>query len=451
MSQTIRIKRGKDIHLIGEAETSISEYNAPDVVALKPTDVVGLNPKLLLKEGAPVKAGTPLFHEKTNDRIVFPSPVSGVVSEIVRGAKRKILEIRVKNDGAGTAEDFGMSDPASMNREQVIDKMLTGGVWPLMRQRPFSTIANPTDVPKGIFISCFDSAPLAPDMDLMIQGQEEAFKAGVEVLRKISNDKVHLNIGAQGGSFFSGVSGVTVNRFEGPHPASNVGVQVHHLDPINRGEKIWYTYPQEVIIIGRLFLSGAYDGKRKVALTGSMAKDRGYHTVMTGTPLASIINGRLEEGAKRIISGTVLTGTKVEEDGFLGYFDNQITVIPEGDQHKFLLTDGWLSPGFKRFSMSRAYPSWLMGKKKYDLDTNLNGEIRSFVVTGQLEKVFPFDIYPMQLIKAIMVNDIDNMEKMGVYEVDAEDFALCEVACTSKIDIQNVVREGMERLRAELS
>jgi Na+-transporting NADH:ubiquinone oxidoreductase subunit A len=451
MSQTIRIKRGKDIHLIGEAKTSISEYNAPDVVALKPTDVVGLNPKLLLKEGAPVKAGTPLFHEKTNDKIVFPSPISGVVSEIVRGAKRKILEIRVKNDGAATSEDFGMSDPTSMNREQVIDKMLKGGVWPLMRQRPFSIIANPTDVPKGIYISCFDSAPLAPDMDLVIQGQEEAFKAGVEVLRKISNDKVHLSIGTQGGTFFSGISGVTVNRFEGPHPASNIGVQVHHLDPINRGEKIWYTYPQEVVIIGRLFLSGRYDGKRKVALTGSMAKDRGYHTVMTGAPLAPIVNGRLEEGAKRIISGTVLTGTKVEEDGFLGYFDNQITVIPEGDQHKFLLTDGWLSPGLKRFSMSRAYPSWLMGKKKYDLDTNLNGEIRSFVVTGQLEKVFPFDIYPMQLIKAIMVNDIDNMEKMGVYEIDAEDFALCEVACTSKIDIQNVVREGMERLRAELS
>ncbi len=451
MSQTIRIKRGKDIHLVGEAKTSISEYNAPDVVALKPTDVVGLNPKLLLKEGAPVKAGTPLFHEKTNDRIVFPSPVSGVVSEIVRGAKRKILEIRVKNDGVGTAEDYGMSDPAAMNREQVIDKMLTGGVWPLMRQRPFSTIASPTDVPKGIYISCFDSAPLAPDMDLMIQGQEEAFKAGVEVLRKISNDKVHLNIGGQGGTFFSGVSGVTVNRFEGPHPASNVGVQVHHLDPINRGEKIWYTYPQEVVIIGRLFLSGAYDGRRKVALTGSMAKDRGYQTVMTGTPLAPILNGRLEEGSKRIISGNVLTGSKVTEEGFLGYYDNQITVIPEGDQHKFLLTDGWLSPGLNRFSMSRAYPSWLMGKKKYNLDTNLNGEVRSFVMTGQLEKVFPFDIYPMQLIKAIMVNDIDNMEKMGVYEVDAEDFALCEVACTSKIDIQNVVREGMERLRAELS
>ncbi len=451
MSKTIRIKRGKDIHLVGEAESSISEYNTPNVVAIKPTDVVGLNPKLLLKEGAQVKAGTPLFHEKTNDRIVFPSPISGVVSEIVRGAKRKILEIRVKNDGAGTAEDLGMADPTSMNREQVIDKMLSGGVWPLIRQRPFSTIANPTDVPKGIYISCFDSAPLAPDMDLIIQGQEEAFKAGVEVLRKISNDKVHLNIGAAGGSFFSGMSGVTVNRFQGPHPASNIGVQVHHLDPINRGEKIWYTYPQEVVIIGRLFLSGRYDAKRKIALTGSMAKARGYHEVMTGAHLAPILEGRLEEGDRRVISGNVLTGTKVSEDGFLGYYDNQVTVIPEGNQHKFLLTDGWLSPGLKRFSMSRAYPSWLMGKKQYDLDTNLNGEVRSFVVTGQLEKVFPFDIYPMQLIKAIMVNDIDNMEKMGVYEVDAEDFALCEVACTSKIDIQNVVREGMERLRAELA
>ncbi len=453
MSKTIRIKRGKNIRLVGEAAKQSSQHTTPDVVAIKPTDFVGLTPRLLLKEGEEVKAGTPLFHDKFNDRIVFSSPVSGEVAEIVRGAKRKIMEVRVLADKSNAYVEYGTADLGSMNREQVIDKMLTAGVWPLMRQRPFSTIANPHDMPREIHISCFDNAPLAPSMDYILEGQEKEFAAGVDVLKKLSQDKVHLNIGADGGQGFSAVPGVTINKFQGPHPASNVGVQIHHLNPLNKGEKIWYTYPQEVIIIGRLFLTGKYDARRKVALTGSMISDadRVYLEVMGGTSLKEVLAGKISDSNSRAISGNVLTGTKVDAEGFLGFFDNQITVIPEGNQHKFLLTNGWLSPGFGRFSMSRAYPSWLMGMKKYDMDTNLNGEIRSFVMTGQLEKVFPFDIYPMQLIKSIMINDIDNMEKMGIYEVDAEDFALCEVACTSKIDIQKIVREGMENLRAELS
>lgn len=450
MSQTIRIKRGKDIRLLGEAEQTLAEYSPSDVVALKPTDVVGLIPKLMLKQGAAVKAGTPVYHDKFNDKIVYCSPVSGEVAEIVRGAKRRILEVRIVADKQSNYVEHGSIDTQGLNREQVIEKMMAAGVWPLIRQRPFSTVADPTDVPREIHVSCFDSSPLAPSMDMLVQGQEAEFKAGIEVLNKISNDKVHLNLPGAGGDFFAKTPGVKVTRFNGPHPAGNVGVQIHHIKPINKGDKIWYTYPQEVIIIGRLFLSGRYDARKRIALTGSMVKQRGYHEVMSGAAVKPLLEANLSEGSSRIISGNVLTGEKIDIDGFLGTYDNQITVIPEGDHHKFLLTKGWLSPGLSRFSMSRAYPSWLM-KKSYDLDTNLNGEVRSFVVTGQLEKVFPFDIYPMQLIKSIMINDIDNMEKMGIYEVDAEDFALCEVACTSKIDIQQVVREGMEKLRAEIS
>jgi Na+-transporting NADH:ubiquinone oxidoreductase subunit A len=453
MSKTIRIKRGKNIRLVGEAGSKISAYSHPDVVAVKPTDFVGLVPRLLLKEGAEVKAGTPIFHDKFNDKIVFPSPVSGEIAEIVRGAKRRIMEVRILTDKETRSEDFGAFALDTLNREQTIEKMLNAGVWPLIRQRPFSTIADPHDVPKEIHISCFDNAPLAPDFDYIMQGSEKEFQAGIDVLNKLCDGKVNLNIPEQGGTAFSSVSNANINKFSGPHPSSNVGVQIHHLNPINKGEVVWYTYPQEVIVIGRLALTGKYDARKKICLTGSMVKEdsRQYHDVIAGTSLKSILSGALNAGDSRVISGNVLTGTRIDSEGFLGYFDSQVTVIPEGNQHKFLLTEGWLSPGLKRFSMSRAYPSWLMGAKKYDIDTNLNGEIRSFVMTGQLEKVFPFDIYPMQLIKAIMINDIDNMEKMGVYEVDAEDFALAEVACTSKIDIQKVVREGMENLRAELS
>lgn len=337
-----------------------------------------------------------------------------------------------------------------MSREAVVDTMLQTGLWPLLRQRPFSIIADPYAVPRDIYISCFDTHPLGVDMDYVLEGQEAEFQAGIDALNMLIEGQVNLNLPGKGAEGFAKTKGVKVNRFEGPHPAGNVGVQIHHLKPINKGEQVWYTYPQEVMTIGRLFLTGRYDARRRIALAGSRAGDRQYYEVIQGTSLKGLLNGRITDSNSRIISGNVLTGDKVSAEGFLGFFANQITVIPEGNHHKFLLTDGWLSPGLNRFSMSRAYPSWLMNKK-YDLDTNLNGEIRSFVITGQLEKVFPFDIYPMQLIKAVMINDIDNMEKLGIYEVDAEDFALCEVVCTSKVDIQKVIREGMENLRLELA
>ncbi len=453
MAGSITIKRGKDIKLVGASEKTLHPYSSADVVALKPTDFNGVTPKLLVKEGEEVKAGTPIFYEKQNDRVKFASPVSGEVTEIVRGAKRKILEIRILADKEIRYEEFGSADASAMSKEEVTDKLLDAGMWPLIRQRPFSVIADPFSIPRDIIISGFDSAPLGPEMDFILQGQEKEFQAGVNALSRLTKGKVRLNVSSKhhGAAVYKDIVGVDKTEFSGPHPAGNVSVQIHHTEPLNKGEVIWYVYPQEVVIIGRLFLTGRYEGTRRIAINGSMINKAAYAEVMTGTNLKGLLAGQLKEGHVRVISGNVLTGRQVAEDGFLGFFSSQVCAIPEGDHHKFLLTEGWLSPGFNRFSMSRAYPSWLMPNKTYDLDTNLNGEIRSFVMTGQMEKVFPFDIYPMQLIKAVMANDIDKMESMGIYEVDAEDFALCEVVCTSKIDIQKVIREGMESLRMEIA
>lgn len=453
-SNTFKIKKGLNIKLMGEADKLISEASNLSIFAIKPTDFVGVIPKLVVKQGDEVKVGDVLFYDKGNEKVKFTSPVSGEVAEIVRGAKRKILEVRVLSDKSVNHKVFDVSSTAS-DANSIKQILLDSGCWPFIRQRPFGVIANPENSPKSIHIPCFDSNPLAPDMNFIARGSEDDFKKGVEILKKLTSGKVHLNLSAEPGTdiSFKEAEGVERNYFSGPHPAGNVGVQIHNIEPINKGDVIWYLYPQEVITIGKLFSDGKLDMSRIIALTGSQVKGAKYFKTMVGFQIGSVLNDKMESGENRIISGNVLTGTSVTTDGFLGFYDSQVTVIPEGNKHKFFLTEGWLSPGLskKRFSMSKAYPSWIFPNKKYDLDTNINGEERAFVITGQLEKVFPFDIYPMHLIKSIMVNDIDLMEQLGIYEVDAEDFALCEVICTSKINIQEIVRNGLEILRAEMA
>ncbi len=316
--------------------------------------------------------------------------------------------------------------------------------------RPLDIIANPADKPKAIFISAFDSSPLAPDYDYVLHGENAAFQAGITALSKLA-PKVHLTVNGGGApdSTFSNAKDCQINKISGKHPAGNVGTQIHHIDPINKGEVVWTINAQDVAIIGRLFLTGKYDASRIVALTGSEVKAPKYYKMIIGSPVSKLLNGAINDGDVRIISGNVLSGTKISKDGNLGYYDNQITVIPEGTEPKFMISKGWMEPGFGKFSTNRSYFSWLMPNKKYRMDTNLNGEIRNFVVTGEMEKVFPFDIYPMQLIKSVMYNDIDLMEKLGIYEVAPEDFALCEFVCTSKIDIQNVIREGLDVIQKE--
>lgn len=450
MSKTITIKKGLNINLQGEAEKTITEIES-GLYAIKPIDFNGVFPKLLVHEGDKVKAGTHLFFDKYRDNIKFSSPVSGTIKEVRRGAKRALLEISIEAEATQTFVDFGKADPNSLKRELIIDKLLESGVWPVIRQRPYSVIANPKDTPKAIFISGFDTNPLAPDYDLIVHGQGNIFQAGIDALKKLTSGTIHLNLGSGDATskVFTNSRNVQVNYFKGPHPAGNVGTQINKLDPVNKGEVIWYLRPQEVLTIGRLFLEGKYNAERIIALTGSEILKPRYFKTKVGASIEKMVSNNVTGQNVRYISGNPLTGKKIDSVGFIGFYDSQVTVLPEGNYYEFF---GWGLPGFGKFSFSKTFPTFLNGKnKRFQLDTNLHGGHRALVMTGELEKVFPFDIYPMQLIKAIIVEDIDAMENLGIYEVDEEDFALAEFIDTSKTEIQSIVRKGIDLMRKEMS
>lgn len=449
MSKFVKITKGLNINLVGEAEKVMVHAQHPDTVAIKPPDILGLTPKLAVAVGDKVEAGTPLFYDKGNDKIKVVAPLSGEVIEINRGEKRKILEVKILTDKQINYKEFKKADPKNLSREEIIETLMAAGAWPFIRQRPFAIMANPNDTPKSIFISAFDTAPLAPDNDFIVHSNGEDFQTGLDAICKLTNGKVHLNINADTtpSKVFTNSKGVQINKISGKHPAGNVGVQIHHIDPINKGDIVWYLYPQDVLLIGRLFNQGRFDATRVVALTGAQVKSPKYYKTYIGASIKSIISDNTIALNSRYISGNVLTGTKVSPEGYLGFYDTQVTIIPEGNYYEFM---GWLMPGLNKLSNSRAFFSWLMPNKKYNLDTNLHGEHRAFVVTGEYEKVFPFDIYPVQLLKAIIVEDIDMIEKLGIYEVAEEDFALCEFVCTSKIEVQKIVRQGIDLIRREL-
>jgi Na+-transporting NADH:ubiquinone oxidoreductase subunit A len=452
MAKVIKIRRGLNIPLIGKAETVTGNAGPASVYALTPDDFKGLIPKMEVKEGDKVQAGSPLFHSKNDPRLVIPSPVSGEIAEVVRGEKRKILEVRILPDSTNAFLDFGAADPAQLSREQVIEKLLKSGLFSLIRQRPFGTIAKPEDHPKAIHISCFDTAPLAADVDFLVRGHEAEFNTGLAALGKLTTGKVHLNVDGSTTvePVFAQAKGVQLNHFEGPHPAGNVGVQIHHVDPINKGEVVWYLYPQDVIAVGRLFAEGKVDLRRLVAVAGSEVSKPRYIHALPGMPMSSLVEGNLKGASEvRVISGNVLTGKSAGLQGFLGFYDSTVTVLPEGKHREML---GWLAPRLNKFSVNRSYFTWLFKKKEgYSLDTNTNGEHRAFVVSGEYDKVFPFDIYPVYLIKAMLANDIEAMERLGIYEVTEEDFALPEFVCTSKQELQALVRESLAELQKEIS
>jgi len=450
MSKDVRIRKGVNIKLKGAAEKLYANPVSTSDIVIRPTDFPTLIPKLSVKVGDKVKVGSPLFYNKENDQILFTSPVSGEVTEINRGEKRKVLEIKVKNDGADSAETFKQGDPNTLSKEEILDNILKSGVWPFIRQRPFDVIANPTEEPKAIHVTALDTAPLAPDYGFVVHGQEEAFQAGLDALAKLTSGKVHLNItgDANADAAFSGAKNVQVNKISGPHPAGNVGIQMHHIDPINKGEVVWVLRALDVITIGTLFKEGKLDASRSVAITGSKVKDPKYIKTVVGANVADLLKDNVEEGG-RYISGNPLTGTQIPANGYLGFYDYQLTIIPEGGENRFM---GWLPfIGFNGFSLSRTSFSFLSPNKERDLDANMNGEERAFVMTGQYEKVFPMDIYPVNLVKSMIVEDIDLMENLGVYEVAPEDFALCEYSCTSKIETQKIVREALNLVRKETS
>ncbi|MGD1844887.1 MAG: Na(+)-translocating NADH-quinone reductase subunit A [Salibacteraceae bacterium] len=448
MAKSVKIRKGVDIKLVGKAE-KVYTVTTSDTYAIKPTDFHGVVPKLTVKVGAEVKAGDSLFFDKNHPEVIFTSPVSGEVVEINRGAKRKILEVKVLADKQVRYKEFRKADPKSLSREEILGQLLEAGIFPSIRQRPFDVMANPQLTPKSVVVSAFDSAPLAPDYDFIVHGKERLFQVGIDALTQLTTGKVHLNVRGDSNpsEVFTKAKNVQLNSFSGPHPAGNAGVQLHHIDPINKGENVWVLDPQAVLAIGMLFEEGRYNAERVIALVGSEVEKPRYIKVIQGTCVKNLLEGNLKQGKDlRIISGNVLTGTTITQEGYLGFYHPQITVIPEGNHSEFL---GWIAPGFDKFSLSRTFFSWLMPSKNYSLDTNKHGEKRAFVVTGQYEKVFPMDIYPMHLIKAIMVEDVELMENLGIYEVAPEDFALCEFACTSKINLQDIVREGLDIVRKE--
>ncbi len=450
---TINLKKGLDIPLKGKAEKILNTAERSDLYAVKPPDFYGIVPKMLVKEGEKVKAGSPLFYNKYDEKIIFTSPVSGKFKEIIRGEKRKILEVRIQADNNDDYVNFGGADPKSINREDIINKLLASGLWSTIRQRPYSVIANPDDKPKAIFVSAFDSAPLAPDFDFLINGQEEDFQTGLDVLSKLTKGKVHLSINTDRTlrKALTHAKNVEVHKFSGPHPAGNIGIQAHHIDPINSGDIVWYVDFQNVIMLGRLFKNGIYDGRKIIALTGSEVLRPRYWRIIQGASIENLVKDNLtteDTSSLRFISGNVLTGSKIYREGFVGFYDSQVTVIPEGNKPEFM---GWLLPKLNKYSATRTLFSWLMPWKKYRLDTNLNGGNRAFVLTGIYEKVLPMDILPMQLIKAIIINDIELMEKLGIYEVAPEDFALCEFICPSKTEMQSIIRDGLDLIQKEFS
>ncbi len=449
MPQVFKIKKGLNINLAGKAEKTLSNAGSSEYYALKPADFHGLVPRLEVREGSVVKAGTTLFVDKSRPEICFTSPVSGTVSAINRGERRVILEVVVKATSQTEYENFATGSPLSMSPEEIKAGILKSGLWPAIKQRPYNVIANPSVTPKSIFIPAFDTAPLGPDYDFIIKGSEIDFQTGVNALSRLTSGRVHVNIStATQSTAFTQVQNASVNVFDGPHPAGNPSVHIRYADPINKNEVVWVIYPQDVVAIGKLFIQGIYDASRIVALTGSEVNQPRYYRLLRGASVKSLVDGNVKKSDHRYISGNPLTGTKVTHSSYLGYYDSSFTVIPEGRHSEFL---GWAMPGFNKYSFYRVFWSWLNPKKEYMLDTNLNGGHRAFVLTGMYEKVFPLDIYPMQLLKAIIAADIDQMERLGIYEVAEEDFALCEFIDASKTDMQVIVRQGLDLMMKEMS
>ncbi len=450
MSLSIKLKKGLDIRIAGKAEKVLEKEVPSAAYAVKPVDFPGLIPKLTVKAGDMVSAGSPLFYDKFRPEIIFTSPVSGKVLSITRGDRRKLLEVVVEKKGDEFL-DFGINDPSALNRDEIKKSLLISGLWPAVRQRPYHVIANPNDIPKSIFISGFDTSPLAPDYNFIIENSSSSnFRTGIAALKKLTNGKINLILNGKGSSpeILKETEGLEISYFSGPHPAGNVGVHIHHIDPVNKGEVVWIVNFQDVLAIGRLFEEGRYNHERIIALTGSEVLHPEYHRIRSGASISYLVSDNVKPGKIRYISGNVLTGSAIDPDGYLGYYDSQVTVIPEGDYFEFF---GWMMPGLKKFSFYRTFASKLIPSKTYRLDTNFHGSERAFVMTGQYEKVVPMDIYPMQLLKAILSEDIDMIENLGIYEIAEEDFALCEYICPSKIEIQSIVRKGIELMIKEMS
>lgn len=447
MSKVIKLRKGLNIRIIGDSKKEIVDLPMPNTVALKPTDFHGLTPKLKVKEGHVVKKGDPLFYDKYKPEVFFTAPVGGKVVTINRGERRKVLEVVIETNEQAEAVEFKKGNPDSFSEEEIKETLLKSGLWPFIKRRPYGLIASPNEKPRSIFISTFDTSPLAPDYDYIIKEEMDTFQIGIDVLNKLTEGKVYL--GVKKNSIFSVVKNVEINQFQGEHPAGLVGVQIHHVHPIMKGDVVWTINPQEVLFIGRLFEKGQLDVSKVVALAGSEIEEPKYYRTVVGASITSLIHGKLikKDYPHRIISGNVLTGKQVFSDTFLGFFDSLVSVIPEGNEYELL---GWATPGANKFSASKTFLSNIVPKKKYKHNANMHGGPRAFVMSGEYERVLPMKILPVYLLKAILAEDIDKMEKLGIYEVIEEDFATCEFVCTSKIKVQDIIRKGIDLMIKEL-
>ena len=455
--QQILVKRGLDIPMDGAAQKAIGSVCRPQVFHIVPDHFAGVTPKLMVKPGDKVKAGSPLFHNKAFETMQFTSPISGTVKEIVRGERRKVMSIDIEADACITYEDFKPAVQAATGKEEVRALLLSSGLWCLIKQRPYDCIALPNKDPKAIFISTFDSAPLAPDYEYVLAGQGSVLQAAVDALAKIAPVYVGLRHGAAAAEF-RGLKNCTLFEVAGPHPAGNVSVQINHVLPMCKGDTMWTINIQDLALIGRLMVKGIVDMQKKVALTGPLAYGKQYYNVLPGMPVSAVLAANVhDECPCRYIAGNALSGHQVEMDEMISIYDNQFTVIDEGtEKHEFM---GWLLPRFNDFHFGNTDPAkitncsfmdWLLGGRKYRWDARLKGGRRAIIVSGEYEKVFPMDIYPEYLIKAMIAGNLDKMEQLGANEVAPEDFALCEYVCTSKMPLQAIVRAALDNMRKEI-
>ena len=445
MANVIKLHKGLDIHLQGKAEEKLIRLKSKNQYALVPDDFEGVTPKVVVKEGDKVKAGDALFINKQYPEVRFASPVSGTVREVVRGERRKVLCVKVEADGQQLQVDFGKKDVTKMDGKAVVDALLEAGLFGYINQLPYAVSTNPSVMPKAIFVSALRDKPLAGNFEFEVKGQEQDFQTGLTALSKIAN--TFLGVGV--GSSLQNCKDVEVTVFDGKCPAGNVGVQVNHLNPVNKGEVVWTIGdPTVVLFIGRLLNTGKVNLTRRVALCGSEVKSPAYVDMLVGEGLSTLLSNSYDADHRvRIINGNVLTGRPTTKEGFLGAHTSEITVIPEGDDADEML--GWILPRFGQFSVNRSYFSWLLGKKKYALDARIKGGERHMIMSGEYDKVLPMDIYGEYLIKAIIAGDIDRQEALGIYEVAPEDFALAEFVDSSKLELQRIVREGLNILRKE--
>ena len=445
MANVIKLRKGLDIHLQGKAEEKKIQLKSNGKYALVPDDFEGITPKVVVREGDHVKAGDALFVNKLYPEVKFASPVSGTVREVVLGERRKVLCVRVDADAQQEFADFGRRDINTLSGKQVINALLEAGLFGYINQLPYAVSTNPGTQPKAIFVSALRDKPLAANFEFEVKGQEQDFQTGLTALSKIA--KTYLGVGE--GSALTSMKNAEVTVFQGKCPAGNVGVQVNNIAPVNKGEVVWTIGdPTVVLFIGRLFNTGRVNLTRTIALCGSEINSPAYVDMLVGEELSTLLSNSYDAGKSvRIINGNVLTGKPTTKDGFLGAHTSEITVIPEGNDADEML--GWILPRLKQFSVSRSYFSWLCGKKEYALDARIKGGERHIIMSGEYDKVLPMDIYGEYLIKAIIAGDIDRQEALGIYEVSPEDFALAEFVDSSKLELQRIVREGLNILRKE--